>query len=846
VRVRERKLRIEALEPREAPSGLMAGLLGAGVAAGAISGSPLKEGTSEMNKGTGSSGAQLQRACPPYSTGSAASISLGENRALVAIDSASSSSSPGPVLATSPQDDPLSDIPRAANMLIGKRGTGTSSTPSQSPFFQSGESFAFMASARALSSPGESTSTGSVVTNSDATPSAAPSTGTITDLFDALSASNAKKTPASKPPKAKPVKPGDETPIEPIVIDDDPSIDDLPIMTTMSGGAMDVNFSGGNMDTYEPGGSSSFSGGSEGSIEMQRSDSAGDLDINMSIATSESDSATWDVDYTLAWEQDSTRTDIDVVDDEFTISFEDGSSGGSIVLIPLVDMDSTEDTEKVYFTIESGTGYIPQGGDGVTGDIQIEDMDYSPNITTDSNNDMDIDADDDLVEGTQGKRVFINHDDDNHDGVPDTLQTSKLTSDDLDLTKVELDFPLSDPSPLDGYSLTLSCNSADARIWWKRDKTPLDDSSNTQYEPSSSSDYHSFTWNITSTTTSHPFPDSVYVEGLSLDSDGRNKVEIKWELSSSTLSDTVEIWVEPVVWPSNESGTGWEDNETTTWGGFVLPAGWEISKTLEQYIEYPSTLGTIRTEYPEETSTGVWQGTSNQSSNAIIDIPDATDEFQIVVAYQFDNDLSSKNEGLYTDVNIGRVQADFFANSGIYIDAKCEIQLFDTNSLINTINSSNGTGILLNGSSVQLTAEIDTSNNEVDVSTTPVVAGEDYRSIPINKLITGIPYGTGAYSDFTSAPTVSSGSLTIDVERSGYTSHDTGKTDGNGDPIYVNGYTYSFDVSLNGGTPLSYTVVNGTGGGVMTDEPNDNIYLQSHWGSGVIFSSATISDTSGS
>ena len=278
----------------------------------------------------------------------------------------------------------------------------------------------------------------------------------------------------------------------------------------------------------------------------------------------------------------------------------------------------------------------------------------------------------------------------------------------------------------------------------------------------------------------------------------------------------------------------------------MLPAGWEISKTLEQYIEYPSTLGTIRTEYPEETSTGVWQGTSNQSSNAIIDIPDATDEFQIVVAYQFDNDLSSKNEGLYTDVNIGRVQADFFANSGIYIDAKCEIQLFDTNSLINTINSSNGTGILLNGSSVQLTAEIDTSNNEVDVSTTPVVAGEDYRSIPINKLITGIPYGTGAYSDFTSAPTVSSGSLTIDVERSGYTSHDTGKTDGNGDPIYVNGYTYSFDVSLNGGTPLSYTVVNGTGGGVMTDEPNDNIYLQSHWGSGVIFSSATISDTSGS
>jgi hypothetical protein len=379
VRVRERKLRIESLEPREAPSGLMAGLLGAGVAAGAISGSPLKEGTSEMNKGTGSSGAQLQRACPPYSTGSAASLSPGENRALTAIDSAPSSSSPGPVLAASPQDDPLSDILRATNMLIGKRGTGTSSTPSQSPFFQSGESFAFMASTQVGSSPGESTSTGSVVSNSDATPSAAPSTGTITDLFDALSASNAKKTPASKPPKAKPVKPGAETPIEPIVIDDDPSIDDLPIMMSMSGGSggtATVMFSGGGT-THEPGGTAEFA---EFSVLRSEGDTSSSLEVTLGVNPNATDGASLS-DYVLEWEDEamSGRSSVSIdANNQFSLTFDADETSLYLYVTPTDDSE-VEDIEKVVFNVVDDTTtspplYVGDEYDGTTTVDIIDDV----------------------------------------------------------------------------------------------------------------------------------------------------------------------------------------------------------------------------------------------------------------------------------------------------------------------------------------------------------------------------------------------------------------------------------------------------------------------------------------
>jgi hypothetical protein len=65
-----------------------------------------------------------------------------------------------------------------------------------------------------------------------------------------------------------------------------------------------------------------------------------------------------------------------------------------------------------------------------------------------------------------GKRLFINHDDDNRDGIPDKDETGNYEYDN-DLVEARLDFGLSTYEGLGGYRLAL-LYASNLRLW----KTP--------------------------------------------------------------------------------------------------------------------------------------------------------------------------------------------------------------------------------------------------------------------------------------------------------------------------------------------------------------------------------------
>jgi hypothetical protein len=180
--------------------------------------------------------------------------------------------------------------------------------------------------------------------------------------------------------------------------------------------------------------------------------------------------------------------------------------------------------------------------------------------------------------------------------------------------------------------------------------------------------------------------------------------------------DTVKFSVEKIVWPSNETGHEWKSEHTSKWNGFELPEGWYIEKSLEELIKPESEesgIGYIRTAYPEKVTPDPsqpevfrWEGTPNQNSTAKSTVA-VGDSFRITVSYAFVEGPNDK--GNYVDAHdpdwpVGRIAPSFFGNSGIYIDNKCEIQIYDTAALVDAID--NGRGAVIAGLTRTVTAEI--------------------------------------------------------------------------------------------------------------------------------------------
>ncbi|MCC7084864.1 MAG: hypothetical protein IT427_07645, partial [Pirellulales bacterium] len=330
---------------------------------------------------------------------------------------------------------------------------------------------------------------------------------------------------------------------------------------------------------------------------------------------------------------------------------------------------------------------------------------------------------------------------------------------------------------------------------------------------------------------------------------------VYWQLrtggGTTIASDTVSINVESMVWPNQDASAEWDPEAPSThWNGFVLPEGWFISKSLTDIIVEKraggSNFGYIRTEYPQESQTtaGRWEGTPNQNSDATLDLYALAgmgsegwtgETVRIEVTYEFEQSPNITT-GDYVDVQHptkpNLYKEGFFHNSGIKIENMAEIQIYDTAALLDSING---------GSSETIDGAVETVNLDAghNVNTPGTVnldhGGADWEAEQVSALISGIPYNTNnehlnmgvgeTYAGqtfmqrLTNAPQGGQ-TMIIEVTR--------GTTPGG---------PYTLTVTIDGHTD---TFANVQRGDLNKMDPG-KLYLQSHWGSGVKFTSAEVS-----
>ncbi len=449
-------------------------------------------------------------------------------------------------------------------------------------------------------------------------------------------------------------------------------------------------------------------------------------------------------------------------------------------------------------------------------------------IDTDSDNTGTVfrTAAEDLVEdGSEnvGKRIFINTDDDNRNGKPDIDDSSAdyayngNTYEDKDFAEIKLDFLSPIPA---GYELWLGYEYAGLRLHLDTQKQAI-----TAHATHTFGNDKWFIW--TSGSVGGTVPDTVYAEGVE-----EGSYKVYWRLVETgtggtevELRDTVKINVEPVVW-SNQAPNSPTDltEQTSNWDGFKLQPGWFIEKPLVEIIN--GNYGYIRTEYPAEVDTGVWKG--KRDSNAELDLLKVAgvdssgwdgSPIQIEVSYEFEQSPNIA-QGNYVDTTNSYHGAGFFANSGVKIENRAEIQIFDTDSLLDAIAGSEET---VDGATENVTG------NEAGINSSGLVVLQhdppnDWASnspTAVRNLISGRPYehpivlGGGADTYMKRLQDAPKDAQTMVIEVSRGT-----------EP----GGPYDFTITING--------VNTTFSGIQRGSATENFHkvlLQSHWGSGVKF-----------
>ncbi|NMC35039.1 MAG: hypothetical protein GYA36_21670 [Veillonellaceae bacterium] len=484
--------------------------------------------------------------------------------------------------------------------------------------------------------------------------------------------------------------------------------------------------------------------------------------------------------------------------------------------------------------------------------------------------DIDIDSDnvggltqsraEDLVEdGTNnvGHRIFANYDDDNKNGIADRSDSQAAYTNSLvdnDLAEIRLNvtgLPAADPQAT--YELWLGAEDG-LNLWLSQTKQAIDPTPDNggsdglrTVQVESVSGGPSLTWYVWSLdtytwggSTGNVVPTTVYVEGNVGLTESSLSRKVYWRLRrivdpnvlSFVARDTIKVNVEPIVWPNQETSVSWDPNaDTYDWNGFELAEGWYISNTLCEIKN--GSIGYIRTEYPELTG-GSWQGTLDQCSNATFDLAalcgtetwDANTTVRIELSYEFEQSPNITT-GQYVDTTNAKYKEGFFANSGIKIENRAEIQIFDTASLLQAMSA--GHQAIIEGTSVTISAD---SANDVETTQQVLLAhtgstSGDWLPEYVNALITGIPYrGVIEVKDadnpdrpfdtflgwLNGAPQGSQ-VVTIDVFREA-------------------DEEFTFTVTIDGHTRI-YRNIPGTG----TTDPG-MLYIQSHWGSGVKFTSA--------
>ncbi|MGB7347675.1 MAG: hypothetical protein WBD20_25855 [Pirellulaceae bacterium] len=440
---------------------------------------------------------------------------------------------------------------------------------------------------------------------------------------------------------------------------------------------------------------------------------------------------------------------------------------------------------------------------------------------------------DDIEEDDLGKRIFLNIDDDNRNGIPDREDVyapgGNATAGENDLARVE--FATGLPFITDYRWMELRFTfDAGLRGWATAQKqgayTPNVDGGGVYTIDLDGTDSAGFPNHLT-------VPNEFFVEGVSVSH--RAFVTVELLRGTTVLStDKIVFSVEKIVWPFANPPAGYQDDPTSdanSWIGIELNEGWFIDKALIDYIVNPADRGTIETVHPDRTTPHearprTVKGRADNDGELSPSTESYPNGFRAEIEYAFPHrDLNGYVQAVGKGAKLSLV-----GNSGVKFGANAdefnkpwEVAIKDVDGLFAEAGGD---------AAVQTATD---ANGNVDVVT------PDYAAEPVNRLMTAVVYG-GDYKLMKNNPryhihyaqsfkpadaseyyqthlannSLSDGLMVIDLKRSGV--------------------TWVLVVTLGG----VETYRDNNFVPIQPDNPLGEISLQSHWGSGVRFNNMEV------
>jgi hypothetical protein len=452
-------------------------------------------------------------------------------------------------------------------------------------------------------------------------------------------------------------------------------------------------------------------------------------------------------------------------------------------------------------------------------------------IDTDSDNTGDVSGSDeedrveDLASTTAprdryGKRIFVNKDDDNKNGVVDADETTADASEN-DFAEIHLKVPAL-PAKYNNAELWIG-KDPNLTLWGDAQKTALTAIAGGPQEVPGEPGWYRWVGSA-----NFPTNLTVFAEGTDLSGNKPSKVFFRLVEAGEThmnakVRDTVEINVETRVYPLMDQGVDWQKQLTKDWKGFEVPAGWWMDKALIDYITNPNVQGSLATIFPDQNTHATKDGLDAKSTaNLAASIGNG---FTLAFNYEFDR-TRGDGTGFVKANHPQKGELDklsMVANSGVKFGG-IEAAILDVKTMVERVTNGGLTGI--DAFNPSMGNAIDDAG-QVSFPWLDPNAKDEVETV--NKLLNGVVYGgeerlmtfnpngepqtAGAYFDVlnaayniaAAAPATSRMEIIVDA---------TGIT------IKVNNTVMYSDIYR--GTAITA------------------LELQAHWGSGVIFSNLTL------
>nr|WP_261343029.1 SdrD B-like domain-containing protein [Rosistilla oblonga] len=466
-------------------------------------------------------------------------------------------------------------------------------------------------------------------------------------------------------------------------------------------------------------------------------------------------------------------------------------------------------------------------------------------LDTDSNNTRTIGdtvdgIDEDDVESTEAKRIFVNRDDDNENGIHDLIDPTPLAFPDKDLAKAIVSI-----ENLDSTQHVELVLPAGLRAWGsssKADVAGVDGTEITATGDTGKLDPWMFeVWEGTLRWEPGIAPPSeLFIEGVVAGTSNQSvNLRVVNQDGSIAGSDVALFRTEELVWPFVSAGNQFPDGNSIEWKGLKVGTGWTTEKTLIDYILNPADKGEIETHHNDKPAFG------GEPTNR------ATGEFEdsvsldnlgagtLTFTYSFDRrgehqgnpfgyvqpDLTARNadETEVDGPNRDRTRLSFIGNSGIKF-AGAEINIIDVDALIDLANDEFAYESSRGGTGFKGISE----TGRVDVRRHILGAGRDFEDEQITQMKSGVKYDTQPYNlqsyqkmdDFNPLGAVNwvdfRAMLHANANRQGMTNTMSITTGAAGFTVRINGQQTYRDAGFTSNLGA--------------------FKLQSHWGSGVVFS----------